>query len=119
MSEFNIDLTINTEPIEININDEIITLNIPAGDFIQQIISGIQNTFIYQLSQVDIDNKYIYVSPLTNVQDKSKIIMLIQNASFIPEYLIDYSIDNDGKINWENLGLEDKLQVGDIIKIYF
>jgi len=82
-------------------------------------ISGIQNTFTHTLSQVDIDNKYIIISSLSEVADKSKIIVLIENASFIAEYGIDYTIDELGKISWAGLELFDKLITNDKIKVYY
>lgn len=75
--------------------------------------------YIHQLSQVDIDNKFIIISDLINVTDKASVLLVVENASFICEYGIDYVIDAGGKISWGNLGLEDKLQINDKIKIYY
>jgi hypothetical protein len=95
-----------------------ITYTIPARGVNFYTISGIKNTYTHTLSQIDIDNKYIIISPLTEV-DKSKIIVLIENASFIAEYGVDYTIDELGKISWDGFGLMDKLTVNDKIKVYY
>ncbi|MEJ5352444.1 MAG: hypothetical protein WHS65_12720 [Melioribacteraceae bacterium] len=112
-----IDLSNTNEVIDLEfIDDE--KIEIKSVDNVN-IYEGFGSCYIYQLSQVDIDNKFIIISDLSTVSDKKNILITIDNASFICEYLVDYIIDNEGKISWNGLGLEDKLQVGDKIKVYY
>lgn len=112
-----ITIIVDKKNIGINAQNKIIKFSVASGSVYYS--TGLANSYQYTLSQVDIDNKYIVISEISSVTDKSKIIVLIENASFIAEYSIDYTIDSEGRINWAGLGLEDKLIVGDKIKVYY
>jgi hypothetical protein len=112
-----ITIIVDRKNIGISAQNKEIKFTIASGSIYYS--TGLTNSYQYTLSQVDIDNKYIIISQLSTVADKSKIIVLIENASFIAEYLTDYIIDSEGKISWAGLDLENKLMIGDKIKVYY
>ncbi|MBI1936649.1 MAG: hypothetical protein HYS25_00850 [Ignavibacteriales bacterium] len=117
-TDFNIDLTIEEEPIVLEFpKEEVIQLEAVSGDV--NIYAGFGDIYSHTLSQVDIDNKFIIISGLSTVSNKQKILALVENVGIAIEYGIDYDIVDGSKLIWNGLELESKLQVGDKIKVYY
>ncbi|GEM_PF-3105106 len=116
--ESEIDLSLTEEIIELEyINDEVPEVEMILGDV--NVYEGFGDTYSYQLSQVDIDNKFIIISNLLTVANKQKILIFVENVGIALEYGIDYYIIEGSKITWSGYELESKLQVGDKIKVYY
>lgn len=113
--------------IDLSLTDEIIELDFPIDEVpevsnienVTIIKSGLNSTYAISLSQVDIDNKFITVNELNIVEDKSNVLVFLENSGFKFEYGIDYTINNYNQITWNGFGLDGKLIVGDIIKVYY
>lgn len=114
-TEFNIDFTaVNDDQITMNAPvEEIIQLNLLPGD----VSHGRINSFLHQLSQVDIDNKFIDANYLENTA-YSNVIIYVDNASYKLEFGVDYNIVSN-QIIWSGYYAEELLQVNDKLKIYY
>lgn len=107
------------KPVTITVGAKPVNITVPNRNVTYITASGFHNTYNYTLSQIDIDNKFIIISELSTLSDKTKAIIVIENVGIVLEYDVDYVIDNDNKIIWEETELEAKLQVGDKLKIYY
>lgn len=102
--------------IDLSNQNEIIEIEIATDVNIYQ---GFGNCYIHHISQVDIDNKYIIISNLSNVTDKKNVLIFVENAGIALEYQIDYDIIEGNKITWQGYDLETKLQLNDKLKVYY
>lgn len=107
------------KPVTITVGGKSLSINVADRNITYFTASGFHNTYKYTLSQIDIDNKFIIISELSTLTDKTKAIIVIENVGIVLEYDVDYVIDNDNKIIWEETELEAKLQVADKLKIYY
>ena len=107
------------KPVTITVGGKSLSINVADRNITYFTASGFYNTYQYTLSQIDIDNKFIIISELSTLTDKTKAIIVIENVGIVLEYDVDYVIDNDNKIIWEETELEAKLQVADKLKIYY
>ena len=118
MNEYVIDFTAeDTEPIEIEmLSDEPMEIDYTEADIIY-----LQERRKYQhtLSQVDIDNKYIFLSELSGLADKGSVQVFVAQCGLKLQYLQDYSITNDSKIIWDGFSAEGLLIPGDLLEIYY
>ena len=118
MIEYVIDFTAeDTEPIEIEmLSDEPIEIEYSEADIIY-----IQERRKYQhtLSQVDIDNKYIFLSELSALLDKGSVQVFVAQCGLKLQYIQDYTISNDSKIIWAGFSADGLLLPGDILEIYY
>ena len=113
-----IDLSNENEVIELEIQDDYqYEIEVTTGDI--NVYQGFGNCYIHQISQVDIDNKYVIISDLSNVTDKKNILIFVENAGIALEYQVDYDIVEGNKITWQGYELETKLQLNDKLKVYY
>jgi len=111
-----IDLSNENEVIELEIQDDYqYEIEVTTGD----IYKDFGNCYIHHISQVDIDNKYVIISDLSNVTDKKNILIFVENAGIALEYQVDYDIVEGNKITWQGYELETKLQLNDKLKVYY
>lgn len=117
---FGINISVNQQtPIKISTGGPAVSFIVANAGVTYVTNAGLTNVYTHTLSQIDIDNKFIVVSGLSTITDKSKALLFIENAGIMLEYGVDYSIDTDNKISWSNTPLENQLIVGDKIKICF
>jgi hypothetical protein len=107
------------KPITFTVGGKPVSFTIANRNVTYVTTNGFYYTYSWTLSQIDIDNKFIIISDLSTVQNKEKILALIENAGIVLEYGIDYNIIEGSKITWNDYELESKLQVGDKIKVYY
>ena len=108
-----------SKQLNMTVGGKSLSINVADRNITYFTASGFHNTYKYTLSQIDIDNKFIIISELSTLTDKTKAIIVIENVGIVLEYDVDYVIDNDNKIIWEETELEAKLQVADKLKIYY
>ena len=106
------------KPISITVGGKPISLTV-ANRNVTYISSSIYGDYTHTLSQIDLDNKFITINELAIIANKSKVLVYLENSGFKFEYDVDYSINNDNQIIWAGFNLENKLIVGDIIKVYY
>jgi hypothetical protein len=90
--------------------------------FAEQVViskGGFNNEYTHILSQVDVDNKFISMTELSAVIDKSKVLIFLDNIGLKLAYNVDYSINSLNKIIWSSYTLDGVLAPGDVIKVFY
>ena len=106
------------KPVLITIGSQPISFTV-ANRNVTYITSGLKSSYSYSLSQIDLDNRFITINELATVADKSNVLVFLENSGFKFEFGVDYTINNYNQISWTGFGLDGKLIVGDIIKVYY
>lgn len=122
-----IELTVEQKIISITVEqtDPITLTSVSGGEVSFVVMNGNVlysaglNVYSIILTQIDVDNKFVFVNTLSNLINKENTAVIIENVGLHLEYGVDYVITIDNKIYWSGYQLDGKLSVGDKIKVYY
>jgi|GEM_PF-4953709 hypothetical protein len=93
---------------------------VPVGFSLDNVINKTHEhkSYLHELSQLDIDNKYIEATYLHDVNDLSTIQVWLESSLIKLVYLVDYSIQND-RIIFDGLDALPFLKLGRQLRIFY